>query len=716
MVRIPPFPMARFATLLLVGLACLLPFPGKGAPAATALHDSETLAGPAEGKSVEEWARAMRAWREAERARISYDGREYARHQLLWTQRSFVQPQAMVEDRYLYDPASGRYTVDRYLDDLEKRYGGIDSVLLWAIYPNIGIDARNQHDMLRAMPGGLAGLRTMVEDFHRRGVRVLFPAMPWDAGTRAEGMGLAEATARILAEVGADGVNGDTMFGFGHEYRRASDETGHILAFETENSISDMRLLEWTTMSWGYWAHQPVPEVSRYKWLEPRHMVHISERFARNRTAGLQAAFFNGVGYESWENVWGIWNGISSRDAHALRRIGAIERAMADLLVSPDWQPHAAHPEGGVFASLFPLKGRRLWLLVNRDEGDLDEVALRIPAHAGERYFDLWNGGEIPAVAEGGVALLRFPMEGHGYGAVLALAEGEVSPELQNLLRFSAGEARIPLSSLDASWHPLPQRMVEIPATRPAREAPEGMIPVPAAKFRFQVSAVAIEGDDEPGVDVQFPWEPLPRRNHDQLLDVHSFYIDRTPVTNAQFALFLAATQYQPRDDYNFLRDWKDGAPRPGWEGKPVTWVSLEDARAYAQWAGKRLPHSWEWQYAAQGLDGRIYPWGVGEDDAAAPQGDRDETWPDDVDAHPRGASPFGALDMVGNVWQWTDEFEDEHTRSAVLRGGSYYRAKGSDWYFPQNRRLGEQARLLLLSPGKDRAATLGFRCVVDAE
>ena len=58
---------------------------------------------------------------------------------------------------------------------------------------------------------------------------------------------------------------------------------------------------------------------------------------------------------------------------------------------------------------------------------------------------------------------------------------------------------------------------------------------------------------------------------------------------------------YHPADDHNFLRDWKDGNYPAGWDNKPVTWVSLEDARAYAKWAGKRLPHEWEWQYAAQG-------------------------------------------------------------------------------------------------------------------
>jgi iron(II)-dependent oxidoreductase len=147
-----------------------------------------------------------------------------------------------------------------------------------------------------------------------------------------------------------------------------------------------------------------------------------------------------------------------------------------------------------------------------------------------------------------------------------------------------------------------------------------------------------------------------------------------------------------------------------------VTWVSLEDARAYAQWARKRLPHEWEWQYAAQGTDERLYPWGTQWDDAAVPEPykGRDLPGPALVDAHPKGASPFGVLDMVGNVWQWTDEFVDEHTRAAIVRGGSYYQPQGSMWYFPQAYKLTEHGKYLLMAPSKDRAGTIGFRCVRD--
>jgi formylglycine-generating enzyme required for sulfatase activity len=72
-------------------------------------------------------------------------------------------------------------------------------------------------------------------------------------------------------------------------------------------------------------------------------------------------------------------------------------------------------------------------------------------------------------------------------------------------------------------------------------------------------------------------------------------------------------------------------------------------------------------------------------------------------------------MDLVGNVWQWTDEYVDEHTRAAILRGGSYYQPQGSIWYFPQGYRNDQHGKLLLMAPSKDRAATLGFRCVEDA-
>jgi len=254
--------------------------------------------------------------------------------------------------------------------------------------------------------------------------------------------------------------------------------------------------------------------------------------------------------------------------------------------------------------------------------------------------------------------------------------------------------------------------------------------------YTFRTRGVEIEGDDAHGVDVQFPWESAPQREHEHTMSVDAFHIDRHPVTCERYSAYLRASGYAPTDRTHFLRNWNattghapaDGRPLtatytypPGYANKPVTYVSLDDARAYCAFNGKRLPHVWEWQLAAQGTNAsRLYPWGD-EDDTTGHyrpvlHSASRMAGPEDVDAHsPQGDSPYGVSDMVGNVWQYTDEFEDEHTRYVVLRGSANYRPAGSHWYYPEARQLDLHNKYLLMDSSYERAGTLGFRCVKDA-
>jgi formylglycine-generating enzyme required for sulfatase activity len=663
------------------------------------------------------WLTDIQHWRTERRIRIGYDGSRYDIPSLKWTQSSFFQPQMMVEDRYFYDPVANRYTVDRYLDDLEKRYGGIDAVLIWPTYPNMGIDDRNQHDMIRSMPGGIPGVKQMIADFHRRGVRVLFPMMMWDQGTRDPGMSWPDAIASLMAEIGADGINGDTQDGVPLAFSLAADKIGHPLAFEPEGGPSD-EALAWDVMTWGQYQFPFAPLVDKYKWLETRHMVNISHRWNRDKTDDLQFAFFNGVGWESWENVWGIWNGITPRDGEATRRVATIERGIAPFLISKDWEPMSPVLRYGVYASRWPLGEEAVWTMVNRNEYDVEGDQIEVSPKEGLRYFDLYHGAELkPQTVPGGKTVLAFSIEAKGYGAILATSTSP-NQNVQALLSKMKELTATPLSNYAHEWKVVPQQIVPIQPTKATSGASEGMIKILPGDFLFKVAGIEIEGLNDMGVDVQYPWEDSPRRFHEHALEIKSFYIDKYPVTNAEFKKFVDSSHYHPKDDLNFLRDWKDGTYPQGWENKPVTWVSQQDARAYASWAGKRLPHEWEWQYAAQGADGRLYPWGNQWDDSAVPVPDKSRTMrgPDAVDAHPKGASPFGVMDLVGNVWQWTDEFIDEHTRGGILRGGSYYQPQGSIWYFPQAYKLNEHGKLLLASPSMDRSGGVGFRCVLDSQ
>ena len=128
---------------------------------------------PCTPASHSEWLADITHWRMERRIRVGYDSTRYEMPALKWAQSEFIQPQMMVHDRYFYDPVAHAYTVDRFLDDLTTRYGGIDAVLIWSTYPNMGIDDRNQLDMVRSMPGGVEGVRKMVEDLSSRGPRLV---------------------------------------------------------------------------------------------------------------------------------------------------------------------------------------------------------------------------------------------------------------------------------------------------------------------------------------------------------------------------------------------------------------------------------------------------------------------------------------------------------------------------------------------------------------
>jgi len=199
---------------------------------------------------------------------------------------------------------------------------------------------------------------------------------------------------------------------------------------------------------------------------------------------------------------------------------------------------------------------------------------------------------------------------------------------------------------------------------------------------------------------------------------VPDLYVDATPVTNAQYAAFLAASSYAPPQPQNFLRDWVNGTFPAGWGARPVTWVDLLDASAFCAFHGKRLPNDWEWQRAAQGDDARAFPWGNDFDAARVPpvHEGRARGPMADVGSYPAGASPYGVLDAVGLCWQWTNEFTDTHTRAALVRGGARnWQPQGSAWYFPSSFRVDTHNKLLLMAPSYDRHGTVGFRCVQDA-
>jgi gamma-glutamyl hercynylcysteine S-oxide synthase len=236
--------------------------------------------------------------------------------------------------------------------------------------------------------------------------------------------------------------------------------------------------------------------------------------------------------------------------------------------------------------------------------------------------------------------------------------------------------------------------------TKRETEIPSDMVLVPGNKITYTLTT-------------REDFIPYPDINKPVTADVDSFLIDKYPVTNAQFLEFINATGYRPADTSGFLRHWENGSFKQGQEKYPVVYVAYEDIAAYAKWAGKRLPTEAEWQLAAQGTDGRKWPWG-NEFHGTWCNNSFERATP--VDAFSKGVSPYGAFDMVGNVWQVTnDQYFNGTNYFIVIRGGSYYRPDSSWWYIQGGPQPLDQTQIMLMvSPGFDRVSTVGFRCAKD--
>jgi len=211
-----------------------------------------------------------------------------------------------------------------------------------------------------------------------------------------------------------------------------------------------------------------------------------------------------------------------------------------------------------------------------------------------------------------------------------------------------------------------------------------------------------------PRVLIEIPAGPFlfgPDRGEERTLP--SFLIDRTEVTNAQYKAFLDATAHPRVPDAGQKTDtgW-DKARRTYREGManlPVVGVSLDEAKAYAAWAGLRLPSEEEWEKACRGPDGRPFPWG---DEPDAERGRFGADCPARVASHPGDASPFGVLDMAGNVNEWTASRASGGREEFVMKGGSYEVGPG-DLRFAR-------ADARVAYPPATRFLRTGFRCAKD--
>jgi formylglycine-generating enzyme required for sulfatase activity/DNA-directed RNA polymerase subunit M/transcription elongation factor TFIIS len=269
-------------------------------------------------------------------------------------------------------------------------------------------------------------------------------------------------------------------------------------------------------------------------------------------------------------------------------------------------------------------------------------------------------------------------------------------------LLFARGRvARQPAPSVISETHRVAPEPPATPPKPTAPVVPEGMLAVAAGSY-----TIGRNGAD-----------PLEQPQHK--MDLSAFFIDRTEVTNAAYKKFVDATGHKPPTN------WIGASFPDHHDNFPVTGVTWQDAADYAAWAGKRLPSEAEWEAAARGADGRIYPWGNEWRAGLAniglkPDDIRAEQYPSgmkEVGQYPQGASPAGAVDMIGNAWEWVaDEITiypgNTETKLPLKPGVNYRVIRGGAYDGNKTHDATYRGFLDASQP----YPKVGFRCVKDAK
>jgi len=237
----------------------------------------------------------------------------------------------------------------------------------------------------------------------------------------------------------------------------------------------------------------------------------------------------------------------------------------------------------------------------------------------------------------------------------------------------------------------------------PTRE----MVFIPAGPFLMGSSE-----EDEEGIGSEFGTvKPLYMDEHPlHRVMVAAFWIDKYEVNHLHYKQFVENTASRPPGS------WPEGQFPLPYAHYPVTYISWYEAKRFCEWAGKRLPTEAEWEKAARGTDGRRYPWGNEFDPSKANTGESDPRELAPVGSFEMGKSPYGVHDMVGNVWEWVDDWYHPYPGNAyqseafgeknkVLKGGSW----GGTGHYAL--KIFYRIPYRLYAPPEDAYPDGGFRC-----
>jgi formylglycine-generating enzyme required for sulfatase activity len=685
----------------------------------------------------------------------------YKRDDLEWIKHSYVISLQMSWDKMFYDWQTNEYKLNNYLEDGKKLFGGWDIYGMWPTWPTLGLDSRNQWDLYGDLPGGLNKIKELSGLAKNSGTKFFIAYNPWDQSTRKENP--YEGMSRLIDATDADGVVLDTQGNSSDTLQNAADKVkkGVIMYSEGMAVPKDMQGIV------SGRVHDAIfmpPPLNLNKLIKPDFSIFRVAQLREGRIhREIAVSFFNGYGIEM--NVFGPGRPDWMEEEYLyLGKSAKILRDNSQSFNSKDWVPLIPSLKDSIWVNVWPLPYKTIYTVYSLVPEGFSGALIEKGSAQNKHYVSLWHHKELdPVHLDGELYLpaeirafdkqwLGTRMEGNldciaelpnilnvrlyddsldikaGEGDLLIVWAGDpsyqaeykefysVNVHLKLLDLFPNYEGKFVIQLFNkrkynnelideriVSIDPGTARIISnVERTKPAKTIPDGMVEIPEGKFEYHINS-------------EDSFIKYPDFSDTQYVYTKKYYIDKYPVTNKQFYNFIKSTGYSPKDTSNYLKHWINNKYPFNQESYPVVYVSLEDAKAYAAWAGKRLPTDKEWHYAAQGPKLKKWTWGDLFDSTKCNNAKGFST---STDAYPEGESQFGVNDLVGNVWQLTNDLYDNGSNYFILiRGGSFYKPTSSWWYVqggPQP--IDHQQMLLMVSQGFTRNATIGFRCVKDSK
>lgn len=707
-----------------------------------------------------------------------FDNSLFEREDLKWIRHSYVMHLMYAWDKFYYDLEKGDYTLQNFLERGKKLYGGDEVISIWPTWPTLGLDQRNQFDLFQDLPGGLDAMKNQAASSRAKGTRFFVCYNPWDESTISKNH--FEGLYDLILATDADGVVLDTKAEAGREFQDAADRVKSSVVMYSEGMAIPKAMPTIVSGRVHNALYYP-PMLNLNKLIKPEFAIfRVAELFKEKIRREFATAFFNGYGTELNIMAPGQPDWVEEQYSF-LGQTSRILRENTFTFTSRGLTPLIPTTTDSLWVNEWKDDKKTLYTIYSiRPEG-YKGMLFEVEPNEETHFVDLWHHKLLSPIEKDGnrwieaqtEAFPEYELGTNNEGAVDCIAQLPIvlkssldgdfliihTSRTQGKLRVWAGAPSYAKDALEleAKDHRVrvsdhfgrfegdfviqyleegilvdetivnlkpgtPRRISKVEKTASTQAEPKNMIRVPTGEFQLKTTS----GDG---------FIPYPKQDEGKNLQFDFFWMDKHPVTNAEFESFLKGSKYTPTDTANFLKHWKNGKIPSGQENHPVIYVSLEDAKAYAKWAGKRLPTEAEWQYAAQaGQTGREWPWEQstpvtrrlepvtetltfvhleGIDSTVVNLGNGKL---DAVGNYPKGANPLGIEDLVGTVWQLTqDEYHSGSHRYIILKGGSYFKPSGSWWYVQGGpRELTHRQQLLRVSPGFERNATVGFRCVRD--